>query len=124
ESIASMSDGDDSGGEQGEMSSVGDTQVPGSGLTIEVLKKELQSIEGFEEISGDSRYQKFVDRLTRLGEASDFGKLVTAAIDEGGTSWKIIVPTQPTAVIRAVSSAVSQIEIAVQQKLRGDGAAV
>ena len=88
-------------------------------LTIEALEKELKNIEGFETIRGDVLMQKVVDKLTIMGNASGYGNLVAATIEEGRSSSRILVPTQPAAFIEAESRAASRIEIAVQQKLQG-----
>ncbi len=120
ESIAFISNGDNNGGQQIELTAKGNAQGHEVGLTIETLKIDLESVEGIEKISEDARYQKVVDQLSVLGEASGYGRLVTASLDEGRSSAKILVPTQPTAIIKADSKATNQLEIAVQQRLQGD----
>jgi CheY-like chemotaxis protein len=119
-SIASISDGGEDYGEgQKDLSDDGSPVGKGSVLTIEVLQKDLESVDGITSISADARYEQAVDQLSVLGEASGYGRLVTASLDEGLNSARIIVPTRPTAVIRASSSAASRIEISVQQRLQG-----
>lgn len=118
--VASMSHGENGGWEQD--GSIDDNSVQGQGsrLSAKALKKDLESVDGVERISPDARCQPAVDQLCVLGEASGFGRLVSASLDEGLRSARIIVPTRPPSVIKADSKAVSQLEIAVQQKLQED----
>ena len=118
ESIASLSNGDTYGDDTDEPIGSENSGGPGGTLSLEALKKELEGFDTIEMISGDARYQKVVDQLSRLGNSSGYGKLVMATISEGRNSSRMIVPTQPTGVIRAASSVSSQLEIAVQQKLQ------
>ena len=118
ESIASLSDGDTYGEDTGEPIGREISSAPAGALSLEALKKELEGIDGIEMISGDARYQKVVDQLSRLGDSSGHGKLVMATISEGRDSSRIVVPTQPTGVIRAALADFSQLEITVQQKLQ------
>lgn len=120
ESIASLSDDDERGGGLSESANASGDQGQGGGLTIQALKKQLEGIEGIETISREARYQEVINQLAVLGGVSGYGKLVTASLDEGRSSAKIIVPTQPAAVIKADSKATTQIEIAVQQNLDED----
>ena len=119
EFIASLSDRDGSGVEADNSPDEGGAQGQGI-LTIEALKEELKRVDGIERISGDDRYQKVVEQLSSLGEAIGYGRMVAATIDLGKSSGRIVVPTQPAAVIEAASSVASQIEIVVQQKLKGN----
>ena len=118
ESIASLSDGDVYGRENGDTLHRANSNGSEGALSLEALKKELEGFDGIEMISGDGRYQKIVDQLSRLGDSAGHGNLVMATINEGRDSSRIVVPTQPTGVIKAVSSVSSQLEIVVQQKLQ------
>lgn len=118
ESIASLSDSGDLGRDKSDTLDTGNSNGPGGALSLEALKKELAGFDGIEMISGDARYQKVIDQLSRLGDSSGHGKLVMATVDEGRDSSRIVVPTQPAGVLKTVSSVSSQLEIVVQQKLQ------
>jgi hypothetical protein len=120
ENIASFSDSNDYGGLVAESVNGGEGQGRRNLLTIEALEKELKKIEGFETIGGDVRMQEVVDKLTIMGNGAGYGNLVAVTIEEGRSSSRILVPTQPAAFIRADSRAASRIETAVQQKLQGN----
>ena len=118
ESIASLSDVEDFGGGGGGHPNHGNGIDSSGMLTLDGLKKELEDLEGIELISGDSSYQKIVGQLSRLGDASGYGRLVAATIDEMRETSQMVVPTQPTGIIKAAASVKARVEIVVQQNLK------